>query len=40
MTEHGAQVSNLDQAIFYWRKEDRLHGLLAAHVDDFLGWHS
>ena len=36
MIEHGAQVSNLDQAIFYWRKEDSLHGLLAAHVDDFF----
>ena len=37
MIEHGAQVSNLDQAIFYWRKENSLHGLLAAHLDDFLG---
>ena len=35
--EHGTQVSNLDQAIFYWRKEDSLHGLLAAHVDDSFG---
>ena len=34
--EHGAQVSNLDQAIFYWRKEDSLHGLLADHVNDFF----
>ena len=36
MIEHGAQVSDLDQAIFYWRKESSLHGLLAAHVDDFF----
>ena len=35
MIEHGAQVSNLVQAIFYWRKEDSLRGLLAIHVDDF-----
>ena len=37
MIEHGTQVSNLDQAIFYRRKENSLHGLLAAHVDDFFG---
>ena len=37
MIEHGAQISNLDQAIFYWRKEDSLHGWVAAHVDDIFG---
>ena len=41
MIEHGAQVSNLDQGIFYWRKENSSHGLLGAHADDFiLGLHS
>ena len=37
MTEHGAQVPDLDRAVFYWRKEDSLHGPLAAHVDDYFG---
>ena len=36
MIEQGAQVS-VSQATFYWRKENSLHGLLAAHVDDSFG---
>ena len=34
--EMGAIKSKYDEAIFYWKKEAVLQGIVACHVDDFI----
>ena len=31
----GAEMSKFDEALFTWRSEGKLHGLIGCHVDDF-----
>lgn len=31
----GTVMSKFDEAIFYWRNDGELHGIIACHVDDF-----
>ena len=33
-----AIMSNFDEAVFFWRVDGKLHGILACHVDDFIFW--
>ena len=32
----GAEMSKFDEALFIWRSEEKLHGLIGCHVDDFI----
>ena len=32
----GAEMSKFDEALFIWRSEGKLHGLIGCHVDDFI----
>lgn len=32
----GAVMSKFDSALFYWKHNEALHGIVATHVDDFL----
>ena len=32
----GPEMSKLDEALFIWRSEGELHGLIGCHVDDFI----
>ena len=32
----GARMSKFDEALFIWRSEGELHGLIGCHVDDFI----
>nr|CAB3262901.1 uncharacterized protein LOC100184952 [Phallusia mammillata] len=36
MLDHGAKISILDRAIFYWHDGNVLHGYISVYVDDFL----
>ena len=36
LLQAGTQMSIYDEALFYWKYDGHLHGILAAHVDDFL----
>ena len=42
LADLGMKKSRYDEAIFFWHKEEKLQGVLAAHVDDFFwaGTHS
>ena len=31
-----AVMSKFDEAVFFWRVDGKLHGILACHVDDFI----
>ena len=32
----GVQSSKYDEALFFWKHEGKLNGVMAVHVDDFL----
>ena len=32
----GAEMSKFDEALFIWRNEGKLHGLIGCHIDDFI----
>ena len=32
----GAEMSKFDEALFIWRNEGKLQGLIGCHVDDFI----
>jgi hypothetical protein len=32
----GAKISRVDPAVFYWMNDDKVQGVLACHVDDFI----
>ena len=36
MVSNGGKASSLDPALFLWHKNDKLIGIIAVHVDDFL----
>ena len=36
LNTQGAMKSKYDNALFFWRKDDQLHGIMCCHVDDFL----
>ena len=36
----GAEVSKFDEALFFWKQDNCLHGILSTHVDDFLFYGS